>query len=390
MQTANSRNEWKTYWRTVRRYLWFLAALVLASMATTVYLVYRTPPRYQARERLQVVAFEPGQVPLFSPERTGLTSDEVRRTRNDFVATVQDKGVAWKTVAKLHLNMDAEELLSRLTLGPHDEGEFVTVLATGDTPKQAQEIVTTHVQNALETYRETRVRGVNASMDFIEEQLSQTEKRLALAEDDLIRFKLDHNLASLDSAIKAQEQNVNTLHSRLDALKLDLVRYQTLADQYRKAEEEALKKAEEAPKESSTRAYYVQQSRDYHASAVEQAAQAATSQSAITTTQQMLQSEQNSLVNLLSLEKTYNDLEGNVQTLEGQQKFLQGKLFEAKVKSSQIKKVGYLQIVTTAKTPEMPLPRPIIRWTAVSGIVSLLAGLIIVFLLAAVSGQQNG
>ena len=389
MQTANSGNEWKTYWRTVRRYLWFLAALVLASMATTVYLVYRTPPKYQARERLQVVAFEPGQVPLFSPERTGLTSDEVRRTRNDFVATVQDKGVAWKTVAKLHLNMDADELLSRLTLGPHDEGEFVTVLATGDTPKQAQEIVTTHVQNALETYRETRVRGVNASMDFINEQLSQIEKQLAQAEDDLTRFKLDHNLASLDSAIKAQEQSVNTLHSRLDALKLDLVRYQTLADQYRKAEGESLKKAEEAPKESSTRAYYVQQSRDYHASAVEQAAQAATAQSAITTTQQMLQSEQNSLVNLLSLEKTYDDLEGNVQTLKGQQKFLQGKLFEAKVKSSQIRKVGYLQIVTTAKTPEMPLPRPIIRWTVVSGIVSLLAGLIIVFLLAAVSGQQN-
>ncbi len=381
----NPENEWKIYWRTVRHYIWFLVALVLASVVTTAYLVYRTPPKYQARERLQVVAFEPGQVSLFSPERTGLTSDEVRRTKNDFVATIQDRGVAWQTVAQLHLNMDADELLSHIDV-PDEEGEFVTVLATGDTPQQAQAMVTAHVQNALKTYRETRVRSVDANLEFLKGELGQLENKLAQAEDALTKFKLDHDMVSLDDAIKSHEQSVNSLRGRLESFRLSLAQAQALAKQYRKAEEEALKKVDEASEKSATKDYYVQQARDYHASAVQQDAQAAAMQASIDAAGKLLQEEQDALVNLLSLKKSYDELERKARDLEGQRKFLQEKLFEANVKSAQIEKVGYLQVVTTAKTPERPLPKPILRWSVVSGVVSLLAGLILVFLMAAIFG----
>ncbi len=383
-----SENNWKTYWNVVRRYLWFLVALVLATVGTTAYLVYRTPPKYQARERLQVVAFEPGQVSLFSPERTGLTSDEVRRTRNDFLATIQDRGVAWQTIAQLHLNMNADELLSHITL-PSEEGEFVTVLATGDTPQQAQEIVTTHVQNALKTYRETRVRSVDANQEFLKEQLTQIENKLSQAEDDLTHFKLDHNMVSLDDAIKAHEVSINSLRAQVETLEVDMARAKALAKQYREAEKDSLEKAEEAPEKSATKDYYVQEARDYHAEAVKQDALAAAKQAAIEASQRMLQEEQNTLVNLLSLEKSYNALERKVDDLEGERKFIQEKLFEANVKSAQIEKVGYLQVVTIAKTPERPLPKPILRWSVVSGVVSLLAGLILVFLMAAIFGTGH-
>ena len=45
---------------------------------------------------------------------------------------------------------------------------------------------------------------------------------------------------------------------------------------------------------------------------------------------------------------------------------------------------------TTAKTPERPLPKPILRWSVVSGVVSLLAGLILAFLMAAIFGTGAG
>jgi uncharacterized protein involved in exopolysaccharide biosynthesis len=331
------------------------------------------------------VAFEPGQVSLFSPERTGLTSDEVRRTKNDFVSTLRDRGVAWQTVAQLHLNMDADELLSHITL-PDEEGEFVTVLATGDTPQQAQEIATAHVQNALKTYRETRMRSVDANLEFLKGQLERMRNQLSQAEDELTRFKLDHDMVSLDDAIRSHKQSIDSLGTKLESLKLSLAQAEALAKQYREAEKDSLKKAEEAPEESATKDYYVQQARDYHASAVEQEAQAAAVQAAIKVSQQLLQDEQDTLVNLLSLEKKYDALETKVNDLEEHRRFLQEKLFEADVKSAQIEKVGYLQVVTTAKTPERPLPKPVLRWAVVSGVVSLLAGLILVFLIAAILG----
>ncbi len=226
----------------IRRRLWLILLLFVATMAVVAFSALRSEPRYRAFVKLQVIAIEQEAVTLFSQQRNVGTTEQILATEGDFIAVLVDSRIAWQTVGQLQLPMSGGDLRERLSV--IREGEFLTVRFDGDTPQQAQSVVTQHVNNARRFYQVTRARPAIATGDFLETQLQEQGQALLQAKDALLKFKLQHNVDSLPAEIAAYQTLVRTTRSSRDAVLMEAERAATLAAEWTKVAEEAAEEAE--------------------------------------------------------------------------------------------------------------------------------------------------
>ena len=87
------------------------------------------------------------------------------------------------------------------------------------------------------------------------------------------------------------------------------------------------------------------------------------------------------LTQLIGLSSEYNGLVGAVANAQGDQEFLRAKAVEARLKESQSREVGALQVVEPAFLPSAPANPPVLRLILLAGLVALLLGVVVVLLL---------
>ncbi|MCD6291175.1 MAG: hypothetical protein J7M34_11780 [Anaerolineae bacterium] len=383
------------YWTILRKRLWVIAVLFVATMSVIGYSALTAKPRYRASVRLQVLPVEPEEVTLFTQVRNMTINDQIITTQTDFISVVTSDIVALRTIAKLNLDIRASDLLDHVTATR--DGDFITVSVEGDSPQQAEEIATTLVESALKYYRETRARPAVASGQFIRQQLEQAKQELAAAEDALLKFKLQNNVGSLDREIQAYQDAIRTLRANRDNALIAArqaearkAEYEKLAKDMEEAadaavrqaatakakgDEDALRKAQDAEE------YYRQKARDYRALAGDQSVTAASQRTAATQYEQLAARRDTDLATLLGLTAERDALQMAVDQARSTYEFLQSKANEAALKQSQALSLGYLQVVEPAHPPERPAPSRFGRIALAGAVVSILAGGVLVFLL---------
>ncbi len=87
------------------------------------------------------------------------------------------------------------------------------------------------------------------------------------------------------------------------------------------------------------------------------------------------------LERLLKLTTEYDELVRNVNRIQSNYNFLSDKENEAKLKQSQANNVSFIQIIEPARMPDRPAPSRTPKMLAVGSIVSLVAGIILAFVL---------
>ena len=96
------------------------------------------------------------------------------------------------------------------------------------------------------------------------------------------------------------------------------------------------------------------------------------------------------LTSLIGLSEEYSRLENAVARIQSTRDLLFNKSLEARLKQSQALSVGYLQVIEPARRPETPLPSRTLQIALVGGILSLVAGAVIAFLLEFVESSARG
>ena len=391
----------------IRRRLWLILLLFVAAMAIVGVSTVRAEPRYRATVKMQVIAVEPEEVTLFSQQRNVGTSEQILATQNNFIAVLVDSRIAWQTIGQLNLPMNAAEFRERLSVSR--EGEFLNVRFDGDTPQQAQNAVSRHVENARRSYQETRARPAIATGDFLEEQLQIQQQALSAAKDALLRFKLQHNLDSLSEEISAYRGLVRAARASRDTALIEAERATTMAAEWNTSAYQAAAQAQSyreeatrqravitaaeaqggrAPEASIAAALATQRAdqyegleRNYRSNAAAEMAQAAAQRAIANQYAQVLAQRESELAALIGLNAEYDVLVSNVREKQNDYDFLRAKMQEASLKEEQALSLGYIQVVEEAQTPQTPVTQQTVKIALVAAVVSLMAGVVLAFLI---------
>ena len=368
-----------SYLRVIRRRWWVIALLFGCTMAVVLLSSVTTKPVYLAQVKLQVLSAESQEVFLFSQFRPSGLVDEVRAAQTDFVRQLRSSYVARLTQANLGLGVSASELLSRLSVST--DGDYITLVVEADDPALAEGIAREQAQNALVEYRKVRSRPSATLLQFIDKQLKVEEDLYRRAEDALVAFKREHSLEDLNRELLNYQDSIRSLKQQVDQSTLQ---QQLLLARAAKERDEAKRLLEQATGATATAPYSAQYLREQATRLSNQAAEHEFEASIHAATAEeygkLVAKRQQDMQELLSLHATYDALRRGVDQAAGNYNFLVSKYNEARLKQSQANDLGFIQIVEEASVRGQAASK-LRRVAVVGAVVSILAGLVIVFVL---------
>jgi len=357
-----------TYLRIIFRRLWLIVLILIVTTAVILLNSMTARPVYRARVRLQVIAPEPQEVSLFAEARPVGSREEIVAVQQQFDAALRSGYVAWQTIDDLSLGIDAAELLDGLSV--FADGEFLNVEFVADNPMLVEAIATRHVENAFTYYAEIRSKPSTVALQFIHEELVEAEKTLATAQADLLEFKIEHNLDSLTREISSIQDQLRELRLERAKLVTEREKAQAVADKY----------LEEASETGSTEAAV-----NYERLAANQDAAVAGIRAQEVEYDKLIAQQESVLEELLNLTTEYESLLRAVSRVQSNYNFLTGKESEARLKQSQATNVSFIQIIEPARMPDRPAPSRTPKMLMVGAIVSVIAGIILAFILEFIS-----
>ncbi len=395
-----------SYLKIITRRWWLFLLLPVVTVVAIWAIGSTAEPEYVAYERLQIIPSDAQLVTLFSRTPTLTTEQQIQSVHDDFYDVVRLPAVAWKTIADLNLNMSASELIDRIDT--EHFSTFITVSARMPEPELARDVVTVHTQNAIEYLRKIRVNPAEVTKKFLDEQVAQQEQVLAQARLALQQFQLEHEVSDLPKEIAAAEDMKRVLTAERDRLLAQAAQAEALAAQYDKmAEANRAKAAEltsllprtlitdtaaitdttgvELPDEVLTTQQQIENLTALAAAqarqAQEQKALAAGKRAAAEDYNRILNERQQEIIFLLGLQEQYQALLNRLNQAQGTYDFLVDKANEANLKVVQGSTVGYLEVVSPARTPTAPAPKHLWQLMLVGILSSLLLALLLAFLI---------
>jgi len=376
-------NEFITYFHVIRKRLWLILLLMVVTIGVITAMVIAEPPRYRATVRLQVVTSDP----LFSSVPT---NEQLIEARNDFAEALTASHVAWKTIGELELTIDALELLKQISVSMVDV--FVTVNVEADTPEQAFQIAETHVNNALEYYRNERARPARVFSDFLRDELKEQNRVLSQETDKLLNFRLKHSILQPEDEALSYQVLIRDLQLECDRTQVEAVKSEAVAKEFLSRAEDAVAKADRAQANNAeySAKYFEALAQQYTNRALTYEANGIASRAAVTKYEQIIAEKRAELLALIRLGDEYSELDTAVRREEGNYAFLLAKENESRLRESQAKSVGFIDVLEPARYPDKQAASKLPRLVLIGGIVSFLTGIILAFLLEFIEslGQQ--
>ena len=314
--------------------------------------------------------------------------DEITQAQNDFMRALKSGFVAWKTIADLNLEIGALDLLAGLSTAV--EGDFLIVTVESDDPGRAEDIANKQVNNALESYRGVRATPSKVLREFVSELLASEKKNMLDAEKALLDFKQKHNLESIKQETTSLQDMLRSLKMERERAAMEQEKAAVFAETYRTEQKKANDKATEiggmttkegTPAAPYTEKFYLDLARQHEAAALNYEASRDGYARSLAIYDKAISERSDELRGLLGLYAEYNALERDLARATNNYNFLWDKENEARLKQLQAESLGYIQITEPARKPDAPVPSKTMQLAAAGGVVSVLAGLVLSFLI---------
>jgi uncharacterized protein involved in exopolysaccharide biosynthesis len=205
--------------RGVRRWFWLIVAVVVVTELALWLGTHSAEPVYAASVRLQISTPQREEVAAYDEYRSISLRDEITVAINNFVELLQSDEVHQRTISQLGL----EGKDARYTLEAQHvrDADFVNVTVKARTPGLAAQIANTHVGVAAAYYGELRAKSTNAEKQLFAEQLHAAEQEFHAAEKDLVDFRTQNGIYSLESQMSTQQKLLEQLQLERDQRMLD-------------------------------------------------------------------------------------------------------------------------------------------------------------------------
>lgn len=373
--------EFISYWRIIKKRLWLILLIFVATMGVILATSLTAAPVYRASVKVQIIGSESQQVSLFGQVRSASASEELAAVQAEFRSVLSSGLVAWRTIASLNLSISAADLLAGVS--SVEDGDAMVVTAEADSPQLAEAIINAHVENAIQYYRDYRALPARVTKQFLVQQVDAQGEILAEAKDALLKFKLKNNMDSMERELLAYQDIIRSYKNVRDTALVDEQRSLSEAASYRSAAETTRAEMERvAPAETSaTYTSYLEMIRGYQRQAADFDAAANGHKTAAREYDQIIAQKEAELLALVGFSKEADALARAVSLAEVSYDFLLSKANEAKLKEATAQGVGYIQIVEKGRAPDAPAKSNLPRLAAVGAVASLLAGIILTFVI---------
>lgn len=373
--------EFLIYWRVIQKRWWLIALLLSVTLAVIAVTKLSEKPLYRSTTRLQVVAAAPGEISLFGQFRAAASRDEIIQAQADFIQTLYSDTVAFTTIAATGLGISPFTLKSNISNST--DGAFINITYAATSPEEAEKVLTTLVDQTLATYRQLQARPATVTREFLAGELAAADQQVSEAREALLKFKQRHNLADLDREILATQDLLRSLRGQRDAAQSQALQAATLVDFYQTQVDQATSNADEATKREATATanFWLGQARSYGDRLIEQQALAESTQIQIEQLNQQIAAREAELASYIGLQAELATLQERLNRAEGNLNFLYGKQNEATLKENQALKSGFIQITNPVRTSDRPFRDSASRLLILGAVVSVVAGLVLVFLL---------
>lgn len=326
METTSFR----AYWAILRKRLWVILLVFAATMGVVLYRAWTTPPAYRSSMTLQVIALEPEEVSLYTRAPSVSTSDAITLILYQFDTIVQSQRIAQRTLAATGVQMTAAELAASIAGERDPVGNQLTVSITAHDPDDAELLLGKQVELALEELRVSRARPAGTVGEFLAGELATAERDLASAQAELLKFKLDTNLASLDREITAEQDTVRSLSVAQEDAEGAASRLAAMADELDRESQAAQAQAATFAATTPSFAYWNKLAQDFGAAAVNRRAEAAGQRAEADSAATRLARHRTNLTSLITLTEQHQQLVAAVQERQDQRDFLAAKVREAR------------------------------------------------------------
>lgn len=367
------------YLAILRKRLWLILLTFAVTMTVILFGALTSKPVYQAAVRLQVIPTEFQSVDLYNLVRPSTETDVVNLTAFQFSQVVRSSRIAWQTIAQLGLNTDADSLLQRLRAV--QDNDFMTVIVEANAPQEAEAIVTAQVENALASYRADRARPAVTAGEFINAQLAAAEKALSAAQAEYLRFKLAHNIESLEREILAHQDAVRELKRAKDGATVEAARLTARIRALEAEAAEAEAAARAAVPDSNAETSATRRANDLRSSVAVLRGDLAGQRAMEAEYDRAIAQWETELTSLIGLNAEHTRLTDALAQAQNTRDFLANKAVEAQLKQEQGLTIGYLKVVEPARRPDQPLPNRTLQIALLGGLLSLLAGIILAFVI---------
>jgi uncharacterized protein involved in exopolysaccharide biosynthesis len=376
-------NIW-VYLAALKRRFWVILLLLAATMAVVLGRAATTPPAYRSSAVLQVLPLEPEEVTLYTRQNAVSSTDAIDLIVFQFGNLLRSGRMAQRTLSDTGIGMTTGDFADGISVERDPAGDLMTVSVTAGSPENAETLLERHIALSLEEFRASRALPSEASGKFLETQLSQAEQDLQAARGAVLQFKLDNRMESLDREVAAEEQGIRGLTGAQQAALIEVKRLEAiigaLEDQLKTAQAAAGAAEKDTPAADAANA----QVADLQKQLAAQRVQLASERAAAEAVAPLLTEREGNLSALITLGGQYQLLQDAEKERLETRDFLAAKVREARLKESQSRSIGYLQVVSEPTTPRSQLPTQTVRAALLGALLAVVAGIVLVFILESI------
>ncbi len=192
------------------RHKWLMLAIIFVTMLAVPLRLMTAQGEFTGTVKLLVTVPEQTQVDLLSGSvRPSTTADEINLARNNFVDVLKSDETHRRVIQALNLPAALQDY--KLSVKISRETDFLTVQITTIDSQWAAQIANEHVAQARQYFGEVRAQPAALAKLALAAQVSEAKTQLDKAEHELVDFKNQYNISTID----AEESLANTVLARL-------------------------------------------------------------------------------------------------------------------------------------------------------------------------------
>lgn len=370
-----------TYLAVLKRRFWLILLLLAATMAVILGRAWTAPPVYRSSTVLQAIPLEPEEVTLYTRLDSVSSAETVDLILFQFSDLVRSTLIAQRTIEATGIAMTAADLAHRVSVQRDPAGDLLSVFVDASMPEHAEQLLGIQIDLALREFRERRARSSGISGEFLQGQLARAEADLATAREAVLQFKLANSIEYLDRELVAQQQAIRDLIAGQQGQEIDISRLEAELAEVGRQSAAITESSVAASSDGAIAVGSVKRLEELEARASALAIDIAGARGELDAASALMSRHQTELAALITLGGRYQALQDEVAERQTTRDFIAAKAREARLKESQSRDIGYLQIVSAPSTPRSQVAARTLQVALLGALLSIVGGGVLVFLL---------
>jgi tyrosine-protein kinase Etk/Wzc len=217
----------KEYLRIILQHKWTVVIIFLVVVGATAFYTIRAPRIYESSGKLLLELQK--KTDLFLP-----TGGFGRNDLNNQMEVLKSTPIMRGAVEKIQRHPEAatfpilavedpeEALAKKIDASAKREVDIIDISYKSISPSESQTVVNSVIDSYVEENLKYARAEVTTIREFLEKQLDITSKKLAISEEDLREYKVEHNIFALSDETQEMIKNMVEFEAELSIAQTDL------------------------------------------------------------------------------------------------------------------------------------------------------------------------